>query len=326
MGLNYSEFISDKILITPAVEGQDTLCILAHMATPSMASWLLKTYEELNLFGISVQLTLTFPKESSELIILENDHNGFKELQKRFRNNQNVFSCSYYYGREEHQKNIYVWLKNQVPDKAFITDCDFTQQSVFHEKNYSVTEYNPLTAYQFYLKTVNDSIYCDNSEAEDYIVVRKTKKIEMHSLVSGDSNVVTLPLIIEKTGEPGQRSGLNWGQRAGRNPNEAYIPLSRKVAQSGFFPLNKQHFLVVTDDHHTLQLRVEQQGDKAITTPASNAQLGEYFRNRLGLANGVRVSCADLDLYGRHNVSFYKIDDEQFYMDFSVAQKEKDGR
>ena len=62
---------------------------------------------------------------------------------------------------------------------------------------------------------------------------------------------------------------------------------------------------------------MEQQNDKAITTPASNAQLGEYFRNRLGLANGANVHTSDLKAYGRTDVVFYKIDDEQYYMDFS---------
>ena len=66
---------------------------------------------------------------------------------------------------------------------------------------------------------------------------------------------------------------------------------------------------------------MEQQGDKAITTPASNAQLGEYFRKRLGLANGAYVTAKDLKAYGRQDVSFYKIDDEQYFMDFSVSRR-----
>ena len=108
-----------------------------------------------------------------------------------------------------------------------------------------------------------------------------------------------------------------------KNKNEAYIPLPHTIAKSGFFPLNKQHFLAVTDDHHTLQLRVEQQNDKAITTPASNALLGEYFRNRLGLANGAYVHLDDLISYGRTDVLFCKIDEEQYYMDFSVNERKK---
>ena len=47
-------------------------------------------------------------------------------------------------------------------------------------------------------------------------------------------------------------------------------------------------------------------------------QLGEYFRNRLGLANGAYVHSSDLMTYGRTDVAFYKIDEEQYYMDFSI--------
>lgn len=64
---------------------------------------------------------------------------------------------------------------------------------------------------------------------------------------------------------------------------------------------------------------MEQENNKAITTPLSNAQLGEYFRNRLGKANGEYIWRKDLESYGRTNVTFYKLDEEQFYMDFSIT-------
>lgn len=78
------------------------------------------------------------------------------------------------------------------------------------------------------------------------------------------------------------------------------------------------HFTAITDDRKQLTLRVEQQNDKAITTPERNSDLGEYFRNRLGLPNGAFVTRNDLEAYGRTNVTFYKLDDETYYMDFSV--------
>jgi hypothetical protein len=49
-----------------------------------------------------------------------------------------------------------------------------------------------------------------------------------------------------------------------------------------------------------------------------NSLLGEYFRNRLGLPNGAFVTKADLDRYGRTDVVFYKFDDEEYLMDFSI--------
>lgn len=91
-----------------------------------------------------------------------------------------------------------------------------------------------------------------------------------------------------------------------------------KVAKSGFFPLEKRHFVAITDDRHQLILRIEQQNDKAITTPARNSDLGEYFRNRLGLANGEFVTRDALERYGRKDVIFVKLDEETYYMDFSV--------
>ena len=90
-----------------------------------------------------------------------------------------------------------------------------------------------------------------------------------------------------------------------------------KIARSGFFPLEKRHFTAITDDRHQLILRIEPQNDKALTTPARHSDLGEYFRNRLGLANGDFVTREDLDRYGRTNVIFIKLDEETYYMDFS---------
>lgn len=94
-----------------------------------------------------------------------------------------------------------------------------------------------------------------------------------------------------------------------------------QIARTEFFPLDKKHFSVLTDDGKQLILRVEQQNDKAITTPLNNSLLGEYFRNRLGIANGEFVKTSDLLSYGRTDVTFYKLDEEQFIMDFSVPNR-----
>jgi len=63
---------------------------------------------------------------------------------------------------------------------------------------------------------------------------------------------------------------------------------------------------------------IAQDNDKAIETPQNNSLIGEYFRNRLGLGYGAYVSSLDLQRYGRTDVDFYKIDEETYYMDFSV--------
>lgn len=56
---------------------------------------------------------------------------------------------------------------------------------------------------------------------------------------------------------------------------------------------------------------------KGIETPQDNSEIGRYFRNRLGLASGAYISVDDLKRYGRTNVVFYKLDDENYVMDFA---------
>lgn len=317
----YTSNIAQKLLIDPVFEGANKLCIMVHEATPTMASWLLAYYGDKDNYieNISIELMITFTEDMGMPTILEINHNGFESLHKKFRTGNNTFSCSYFYGRSIPKRNLYIWVRDGRPYKAFTCSYDFTQPSILRDGSGSISNSNPDTAYGRFLRAVDESIYCDNSEVEDFVLISQTELPVISDIDKNDKNLVTLSLVTKRTDEPGKKSGLNWGQRKGRNPNEAYIPLPKKIAESGFFPLDGKQFLVVTDDHHTILLRVEQQDDKAITTPDSNAQIGEYFRNRLGLANGVHVTRANLEAYGRTDVSFYKIDDEQYYMDFSVA-------
>lgn len=312
----YTESVAEKLLFEPIQTGANRLCVSASRATPSMASWLLTTYNERNIGKISVELIVESVVNDGIDI---NSHEGFKALQKNYseRENGKLFRCSYLHQPPMSKNNSFIWLHDNTPIKAFECSYEFTQASLLRSGNGSFSERMAAYAYQMFEKTIDRTIYCSHSEIEEYVVIKPTDT-PLRANNGIELERCTLSLLTTRTGEPGTKSGLNWGQRNRRNRNEAYIPLPSKVAKSGFFPLNKQHFLVITDDHHTLQLRVEQQNDKAITTPTSNALLGEYFRNRLGLANGAYVNAEALNAYGRTNVTFYKIDDEQYYMDFSV--------
>ena len=43
-------------------------------------------------------------------------------------------------------------------------------------------------------------------------------------------------------------SGLNWGQRPGREPNQAYISVPVYIQKSNFLPLPGVEFSILTDD------------------------------------------------------------------------------
>lgn len=125
----------------------------------------------------------------------------------------------------------------------------------------------------------------------------------------------------------GNGSRLNWGVRpdgkpreskgAKRNPNQGYIGLPSSLQRCGFFPDIAQRFTVMTDDEKIFTCVRAQANGKGIETPQDNSELGRYFRDRLGLPSGAYISVKDMKKYGRFDVTFYKLDDENYVMDFS---------
>lgn len=317
----YTNHLKKYILFDPSQLDVNELYIIAGYATPNMASWFMKNLNlpEDKLIDIHIIVGMV-PYDGLSIAI----HNGFQSLMKEeLPSSINSFTCSYVYDNHPVHAKLYIWAKNGTPVCAFSGSANFTQSAFSSHRREMMCECDPNEAMLYFREVENDSIYCTHSEVEEYIILHPVHAIldqENHPLepvASSGIPSVTLSLL-SRNGETGQKSGINWGQRENRNRNEAYIPLPSNIARTDFFPMEKNHFTVVTDDCHTLILRVEQQNDKAITTPLRNAQLGEYLRNRIGVANGAYVRKQDLLNYGRTDITFYKLDDEQYYMDFSV--------
>ncbi len=113
------------------------------------------------------------------------------------------------------------------------------------------------------------------------------------------------------------RSGLNWGQRPGRNPNQAYLPITAEVQRSGFFPDPGISFSIECDDGVVFECVRAQQHGKAIETPANNAIIGSYFRERLGVESGESVAIWHLIDYGRTSIEIFEIARNKYFLDFS---------
>lgn len=128
--------------------------------------------------------------------------------------------------------------------------------------------------------------------------------------------------LIDSKGEV--QYGLNWGQRVGRNPDQAYIQLPSDVYKSDFFPSKGKYFVVRTDDGQTIIMTRAQKTDDgtAIQTPDDNSILGKYIRKRLGLQEGVPITASDIAAYGRNNVVITKIDNLNYEMNFSNGVNE----
>jgi hypothetical protein len=322
----YHTDFRDRILTEPVRQGADSLKIISGYATDTMASW-----------HITEILTQAQPSINISLIvgmcafygISKGAHEGFKSLIARNNTGQSNLTCQYVVeGAPVHSK-LYLWEIVGSPFSAYMGSANYTQSAFSRVRRELLQECDPPDALAYYDSEEAHSMFCNHAEIEEYVKlvpthpILKAEESPLISLRGSGVEYVTLSLL-SRTGAVGDRSGLNWGQRPKRNPNQAYIPLPVKVMRSGFFPLdpddprNNPHFSVLTDDGKQLILRVEQQNNKAITTPANNSLLGEYFRNRLSVSNGEYITNAHLSNYGRTDVTFYKFDDEQFFMDFSV--------
>jgi hypothetical protein len=317
----YSNF-RNQILLNPIAAGADQLKIVSGYATHTMASWHLT--EIASRFQNPINLTLIVGMCQYDGLSIS-VHEGFKSLVADCSlPNKSRFTCQYVFeGAPVHSK-LYLWQKEGAPFCAYMGSANYTQSAFSSARREIMTACDPHKAFEYFDLIERNTIYCNHAEVEDYITLKPTHPIltaEETPLLSlqgaGVSNVTVS--LLSRSDDVGRRSGLNWGQRDGREPNQAYIPLPAQIARSGFFPLEKRHFSVLTDDGKQLILRIEQSNDKAVTTPLNNSLLGEYFRNRLGVSNGAFIHKHDLARYGRTDVTFYKLDDEQYFMDFSVA-------
>ena len=100
--------------------------------------------------------------------------------------------------------------------------------------------------------------------------------------------------------------------------DDTVLTVSKDIIDSDFF-IDGWHFTILTDDETVFICKIsEDRRGIQIVHSRDKSNFAEYFRNRLGVASGAFVTKEDLERYGRTDVVFYKLDDEHYYMDFSV--------
>lgn len=317
-----------ETLIKPINEGANVLRIISGYATAAMAFHHL---QDLKLYRNDFKVSLLVGMCPVDGLSVSN-HHGFQSIvESEYSKN---FSCSYIFKHPPVHSKIYIWYKGSDFYKAFIGSANYTQNAFSPNQRELLAEIKDGNVDSYYKFIEKDSIFCSHIDTENLIKIYNDKNYYKHNLheelieaghldlypCSNNVNHVTVSLLSTRTGEVQNTAGLNWGQREGREPNQAYIQLPPDVYRSDFFPLRPQHFTIVTDDTKTFICTRAQKSPEgqAIETPHNNSLLGEYFRNRLGLPNGAPIKKTDLERYGRTDVTFYKFDNENYYMDFSV--------
>ena len=319
--LSEPQEMREKILFEPVSHGADRLRIISGYSAHTMASWHMAELEE--RFGQTVDIDLTVGMCCRDMLFRP-VHEGFREIMSGTPS----FTCKYIVEGSPVHTKLYLWEKDRKPFKAYTGSANYTQPAFFGRNREAMTECDPDEASEYLDGLEPCSMYCTHAEVEEHIIITdRPQRLIVPGAENGKLSAVSIqglgvskakiPLIDKKTGQVPPRSGLNWGQRDGREHNQAYLSVPSETARTDFFPERGIYFTALTDDGISLTLNRGQDNGKGITTPLNNSSLGEYFRRRLGLANGAFVTRQDLDRYGRTDVVFWKLDDEQYFMDFS---------
>jgi len=321
----------DEILLNPAKD-YDKLCIVSGFAMPSMVDHHFRSIKD-KFDRDDTEINLIVGMTPSSMIS-KTHHINFRKLSTK-----PSFKCSYININETpiHSK-LYTWLKGNTPQVAFMTSANYTFTAFKGNQDEIASECDPEKAFAYYKSVIPYSLYCTLDDAEDLVVdkiaegrsdqnlVQESSDGERPVVAITDGNSVRLPLFVAKRNVIHTAAGLNWGQRAGREPNQAYIPIPMAIAKSDFFPSLGVPFSVLTDDNIPfvcVRAQPKAKGGKigfAIETPSNNSELGEYFRHRLGLQPGVFVHLDDLKRYGNLYVTFTKINEDEYYMQFPPNQ------
>jgi hypothetical protein len=243
-----------------------------------------------------------------------------------------TFNCSLTKRGHSNHSKLFVWCDEHGPKEAYLGSGNYTQlgfglstRSASHRELFTSVE--AKSSFEHVLEAAEGTIGYRHPDIEQYIeVLEESRPVQSQEDGSEQGflgEFVDLPLVSARgdlAGEVPSRSGLNWGQREGRNPNQAYIPVPVNIARTGFFPERGIHFQVVTDDGEAFICTVAQDNDKAIETPHNNALLGAYFRKRLGLKSGELITRDSLDKFGSTSCRIYKIDIDTYGLDFRPSK------
>lgn len=323
--------LEEQVLAMPYSQGYRSLRVLSGYVSPIFVEHVLETYDEL-------QLEVIIGMVSTDGLAIWH-HRAFLDLMNQFPDRLEIF---YQVVSPGNHRKVYHWQGGILEERVFIGSANFTQNGFGRQREVLVEStfpniddvFSDLNIVRCDSPNVEEQVRFYNVSPRRVVVPRSSSRInENHEIedevttveaVSTPTNTYTdyvdLPLTDRRTGEVPARSGLNWGQREGRDHNQAYlsVPLSIHNADPTFFPPLAETFLVITDDGENLVCVMAQQNRKAIHTRENNSIMGAYFRRRLGLVDGAFVTAADLQRYGRDSVRIYKIDDETYYLDFSV--------
>lgn len=173
------------------------------------------------------------------------------------------------------------------------------------------------------IKVLNNYSSSDVKSKQDYTHncnKVNLKKMLLSNLHLTSYNHVTVELML-KDDPHWQSKSLNVWTRPYKIKDNSYIDIGRTNNFGGrkldFFPRNVNFQLISDDNIQWIVKRVGEYGKELMVIEGINFY--EYFLYRLGIKEGRAISYNDFYNYGRANVDFYKLSDDQYLLDFSLG-------
>lgn len=313
----FTSDLFDSVLLNPVRNGCDELIVLSGYSNASVINYFWSECDRLRLPAPAVKLIIGMGHQIGGLTL-----RGLRQLEA---DAESRFSCGVISEAPYVHSKVYLWLRQGEPQTAFLGSANFSQNGFLSLQREVLTEVDATEAQLLIEVESARAIGCGDAALDGIIDVVEPEFATIFGGVAlKDSSLlqsVTISLVTDKRGplRVPERSGLNWGNRPehNRDPNQAELRVTAEINRSKFFPPVGVHFSVLTDDGEVFNCVRAQSGGKAIESNPSNAALGRYFRRRLGLASGSVVTIEDLDRYGRRDVTFFRLNEYEFLLDFS---------
>ena len=286
--------------------------------------------------GIKIEIILGMYKGSG---ITKKKHSNICRTIDRLRNTYGMpkISCRYISTGQEVHSKIYVWLAGNLPSVAFCGSVNYTINA-FHKRRECMVPCDPSSADNYYTTLLKDTVDCFDPSIDSIMHFPDTPAAALDADINDldtlsyeqFSNKEPLDTIsvslLTATGDVGHGSGINWGIRPNglaRNHNQAYIPYNQKDRKTGFFPerihpddKNCPLFKVITKDGGAFYMRLAQSDNKGIQSAESNAIIGKWLRDKIGVSDGTFITKEMLDAYGTSRVVFKKYDNDIYILEY----------
>ena len=324
-----TEDLETHIFSIPYQKGYRKLRILTGYASSAFLNYIINKYPEIELeliIGMASNDGISF-WDHSEYIRLTNNH----QISVRYNTTLPGIHTKIYYWEGQHSDSAITFIGsanfswNGFRDQhELMAEVDYPNISEVFNVGRTISCTDVTSEIDIYHMRVFSHPYnglSSPSTSPKAFFTRISKKgrlTENRMLLSVD-----LPLLINNDTAIQERGGLNWGQREGREPNQAYLKVPSEIHKSNpnFFPPEREPFNLITDTGQSYLCVMAQGNRKAIETTENNSLLGIHFRKVLGVELGARVDASDVLKYGRTTIRITKLDSETYYMDYSMPKQ-----